>query len=169
MDDDITFGASVWGAPTSPLPPLAVKPPAFGISPAPSTAPDDFDDFDSFRTPAETTAGSGDEGEDDGFGDFGGFGETQQLPVTASFQTSFGEVAYAERESIGGPSVSREWQALKLDPLPSREELQKHVDEILGPLWIHHDDTSLTDDAIREVGGLNQTLVTSERYLCSIG
>ncbi|KAM5534266.1 hypothetical protein V8D89_010876 [Ganoderma adspersum] len=160
MEDDITFGASVWGVPASPLPPLS-KPPAFGISPAPSTAPDDFDDFDNFRTPAETTAGSEDEGEDD-FGDFGDFGDTQQLPVNASFQTSFGEVAYTEPESIGGPSVSREWQALKLDPLPSREELQEHVDEILGPLWIHDDTSHLTDDAIREVGGLNQTLVTSE-------
>ena len=168
MEDDIAFGASVWGAPASPLPPLAVKPPPFGISPAPSTAPDDFDDFDNFRTPAETTAGSGDEGGDDDFGDFGDFGETQQLPVTASFQTSFGEVPYAEPESIEGPSISREWQALKVNPVPSREELQEHVDEILGPLWIHDDTSHLTDDAVREVGGLNQTLVTRERYLCSI-
>ncbi|KAI1796236.1 hypothetical protein LXA43DRAFT_880547 [Ganoderma leucocontextum] len=160
MEDDITFGASVWGAPASPLPPL-VKPPTFGISPAPSTAPDDFDDFDNFRTPAETTAGSEDEGGDD-FGDFGDFGETQQLPVTASFQASFGEVTYTEPESIGGPSVNLEWQTLRLDPLPSREELQEHVDEILGPLWIHDDASYLTDDAIREVGGLNQTLVTNE-------
>ena len=167
MEDDIAFGASVWGAPASPLPPLSVKPPTFAISPAPSTAPDDFDDFDNFRTPAETTAGSGDERDDDDFGDFGDFGETQQLPATASFQTSFEGVTYAEPESIGGPSISRDWQALRLDPLPSHEELQEQIDELLGPLWIHDDTSHLTDDAIREVGGLNQTLVTNERYLCS--
>ncbi|EJF56608.1 hypothetical protein BD309DRAFT_953735 [Dichomitus squalens] len=162
MEDDIAFGASVWGAPASPLPPLSVKPPVFAISPAQSSTQEDFDDFDNFRTPAETAAGSGDEGEDDDFGDFGDFGETQQLPVTASFQTSFGELAYDEPQSIGGSSVGREWQALRLDPLPSREELQEQVDEILGPLWIHDDTSHLTDDAIREVGGLNQTLVTNE-------
>ena len=170
MEDDIAFGASVWGAPDASLPiaPLVVKPPTFEVSPSPSTAPDDFDDFDNFRTPAETTAGSGEEGEEeDDFGDFGDFGETQQLSITPAFSTSFGEVQYAEPESISGPSIRRDWQPLHLDPLPPREELQEQVDVILGPLWQQVDTSHLTDDPIREVGGLNQTLVTPERYLCS--
>ncbi|KAI0750953.1 hypothetical protein C8Q80DRAFT_1154772 [Daedaleopsis nitida] len=164
MEDDIAFGASVWGAPDEPVAvaPLALKPPAFAVSPSPSTAPDDFDDFDNFRTPAETTAGSGDEGEDDDFGDFGDFGETEQLPITPGFSSTFGEITYAELESIGGPSAPREWQPIRLHPFPSREQLQENVDNILGPLWLHDDTSHLTDDAIREVGGLNQTLVTAE-------
>lgn len=167
MEDDIAFGASVWGAPDDPIPvaPLAVNPPTFAISPSPSTAPDDFDDFDNFRTPAETTAGSGDEGEDDDFGEFGEFGETQQLPITPGFSTSFGEVTYDEPESIGGPSIPREWKPLHLHPFPSREGLLEQVDNVLGPLWMHDDTSHLTEEAIREVGGLNQTLVTNERYL----
>ena len=168
MDDDITFGASVWGAPddSAPIAPLAVKPPTFAISPSPSTAPDDFDDFDNFRTPAETTAGSGDEGGDDDFGDFGDFGESEPLPVTPGFSTSFGEVTYAEPESIGGPSIPRDWRPLQLHPIPSREQLQEQVDNILGPMWMYDDTSYLTDEAIREVGGINQTLVTPERYFC---
>ncbi|RPD67013.1 hypothetical protein L226DRAFT_529405 [Lentinus tigrinus ALCF2SS1-7] len=163
MEDDIAFGASVWGAPDASvsIAPLAVKPPTFELSPSPSTAPDDFDDFDNFRTPAETAAGSGEEAEDDDFGDFGDFGETQPLPITPAFSTSFGEVQYAEPESISGSWIPREWQPLHLNPLPSLEQLQEQVDDILGPLWIRNDTSHLTDDPIREVGGLNQTLVTS--------
>ena len=165
MEDDIAFGTSVWGAPDVGVPPsLTLRPPSSAISPGPSTAQDDFDDFDSFRTPAETVSGSGDEGGDDDFGDFGDFGETQQLPITPGF-SSFGEITYAEPESFAGPSTGADWRPLRLPPLPSREQLQEQVDEIMGPLWTHDDTSYLTDDAIREVGGLNQTLVTSERYL----
>ncbi|KAI0832576.1 hypothetical protein BC628DRAFT_1347369 [Trametes gibbosa] len=160
MDDDIAFTASVWGAPAEPVSPLAVKPPTFTASPSPSTQ-DGFDDFDSFRTPAETSEGSGDDIEDD-FGDFGDFGETAQIPVTPGSFASFGEATYDEPESIGGPSFNSEWRPLRVDPLPPREELQEQVDSILGPLWAHDDTTRITEKAIREVGGLSQTLVTPE-------
>ncbi|KAH9850734.1 hypothetical protein C2E23DRAFT_833980 [Lenzites betulinus] len=160
MDDDIAFTASVWGAPAESIPPLAVKPPTFTASPGPSTQ-DDFDDFDSFRTPAATSAGSGDDGEDD-FGDFGDFGETEQIPVTPGGFASFGQATYDEPESFGGPSFTSDWRPLEVDPLPPREELQEQVDDILGPLWAHDDTSRITDEAIREVGGLSQTLVTSE-------
>ena len=51
MDDDFTFGASVWGAPepiAAPLPILKPPSPAFG------TANDD--DFDDFGSPPQTAA-----------------------------------------------------------------------------------------------------------------
>ncbi|KAI0775965.1 hypothetical protein BD413DRAFT_469246 [Trametes elegans] len=160
MEDDIAFTASVWGAPADPIPPLAVKPPAFTPSPGPSTQ-DDFDDFDDFGTPAETAAGSGEDGEDD-FGDFGDFGETQQIPITPGGFTPFGTVTYDEPETLGGPSFSVDWKPLQVDPLPSRETLQEQVDDILGPLWASDDTSHITDDAIREVGGLSQTLITPE-------
>ncbi|KAI0650587.1 hypothetical protein C8Q79DRAFT_944323 [Trametes meyenii] len=161
MDDDIAFTASVWGAPADLVPPLAVKPPTFAeLSPGPSTQ-DDFDDFDNFGTPAETIAGSGEDGEDD-FGDFGDFGETQQIPVTPGGFSSFGGTTYDEPESLGGPSFVSDWRPLRLDPLPPREVLQDQVDDILRPLWENDDTSHLTEDVLREVGGINQTLVTSE-------
>ncbi|KAI0335617.1 hypothetical protein GY45DRAFT_1342655 [Cubamyces sp. BRFM 1775] len=164
MEDDIAFTASVWGAPTEPVQPLALKPPTLAASPGPSTQ-DDFDDFDNFRTPAETAAGSGEDGDDD-FGDFGDFGETQQIPITpgpGGF-SSFGSATFDEPESLAGPSfaTSAEWRALQLDPLPTRAELQEEVDKILGPLWSRDDVSHLTEEPIREVGGLSQTLVTPE-------
>ena len=167
MDDDLTFGASVWGAPDDAVsPPLTLQPPPpLSVSPGPSTAADDFDDFDNFRTPAETVTGSGDEGGDDDFGDFGDFGETQTLPITPGFSTSFGEVTYTEPEGFTTSSASVDWLPLRVSPLPTREQLQEQVDDILDPLWMQDDTSYLTDDAVREVGGLNQTLVTPERYL----
>ena len=167
MEDDFTFGTSVWGAPDEvPPPSLTLQPPPLAVSPGPSTAQDDFDDFSNFRTPAETVAGSGEEDNDD-FGDFGDFGETQQLPITPGFSTSFGDPVYAEPEGISGPSTSTDWRPLRLDPLPSRQQLQEQVDSILGPLWSYDDTSQLTDEPMREIGGLNQTLVTPERYLLS--
>ncbi|KAI0352985.1 hypothetical protein OH77DRAFT_1497498 [Trametes cingulata] len=160
MEDDIAFTAAVWGAPADPVPPLVVKPPSFTASPGPSTQ-DDFDDFESFRTPAGTSAASGDDGEDD-FGDFGDFGETEQIAITPGGFSTFGAETFDEPESLGGPSFATEWRPLKLEPLPSREELQGQVDQILGPLWAHDDASHISDDAIREVGGLSQTLVTAE-------
>ncbi|CDO76549.1 hypothetical protein BN946_scf184982.g8 [Trametes cinnabarina] len=163
MEDDIAFTTTVWGAPTDSVPPLAVKPPAFTASPGPSTQ-DDFDDFDNFRTPAETISGSGDDGEDD----FGDFGDTEQMPVTRSGFSSFGAATYEEPEVIGGPSYTADWKPLHTSPLPSRDALQEQVDGILGPLWAHDDASRITDEEIREVGGLSQTLITPERYSCSV-
>ncbi|KAI9000869.1 hypothetical protein BD414DRAFT_451607 [Trametes punicea] len=157
MEDDITFTASVWDAPADSVPPLAVKPPLYTASPGPSTQ-DDFDDFDNFRTPAETTAGSGDDAEDD----FGDFGETEQISITAGGFSSFGTVTYDEPENIGGPSFTTDWRPLEIDSLPPRDVLKEQVDSILGPLWARDDTSYLTDEPIREVGGLSQTLVTPE-------
>lgn len=154
MEDDISFGASVWGAPTDFAPVLS-------INRVPSTSTDDgFDDFDDYRTPAETVVASGDEGDDD-FGDFGDFGDAQTIGGVHSFVE---EAAFDEDVRIPGPSGA-EWEPLQLDPLPSRQELQQQVDEILGPLWATMDLSQLSDEQIREAEGLSQTLVTPERYL----
>ncbi|OBZ76818.1 hypothetical protein A0H81_03955 [Grifola frondosa] len=157
MDDDITFGASVWTVPDNLLPTKQRTP---SSSPALSTQ-DGFDDFDNFGTPAETLAASEDEADDD-FGDFGDFGDDQGAPVTPGFTSGFNEdVGYAEDVWISGPSKG--WRPLRLNPMPSTEDLQEQVDNILGPLWAHDNVSHLTDEEIRQVGGLNQTLVTAER------
>lgn len=157
MDDDLDFGTSVWGATER----LAISVPSASFSqpsPAPSSTQDGFDDFEEFGTPAETVAASGDEGDDD-FGDFGDFGEAAEVEDAPSFEPETFEDATLT------PRPSDEWYPLRLDPLPSRDDLELQVDRILGPLWSGDDPGSFTDDPIPQIEGINQTLVTPERYL----
>lgn len=162
MDDDLAFGASVWGA-TERLgiivPPTSLSEP----SPAPSsTTQDGFDDFDEFGTPAETIAAtSGDEGDDD-FGDFGDFGDVAEVEDAPSFAPE------AFEDSLPTPRPPDDWAPLQTTPLPSKNDLKRQVDRILGPLWSGDDPAHFTEDPIRQAEGLNQTLVTPERYLSSV-
>lgn len=158
MEDD-AFGA-VWGTPNPS--PLAPKPIAPIFSSGPSQ--DGFDDFDDFSTPAETTATSPVDGDDD-FGDFGDFGEAQDSGEVPAFEedASFREDVRISGPSTCVPSYASDWRPLSLRPLPARQELQKQVDHILTPLWASIDDSQLTDDDIRQTGGLNETLVSQER------
>lgn len=156
MDDDLSFGASVWGAPASPY---ALKPiaPAFSTT---TSSQDGFDDFDAFGAPEETPATSGDDADDD-FGDFGDFGQPQEMGDVSAFgdEDAFGEEVRIPRP---GPS-SADWEPLRLDSLSSNQDLQEQVDELLGPLWATIDESQLFDEDIRQAGGLNQTLTTRER------
>lgn len=156
MDDDLAFGAAVWGA-NEHLSLSVSTSSASQPSPAPSSTQDGFDDFDDFGTPAETLAASGDENDDD-FGDFGDFGEVQVEDGSTFEPQAF------DTEVVSTPRSSDGWQALDLDPMPPREKLQKQIDNILGPLWTSDDSSQFTDDPIRQAEGLNQTLVTPERY-----
>ncbi|CCM05555.1 uncharacterized protein FIBRA_07782 [Fibroporia radiculosa] len=153
MDDDISLGASVWGAPASPV---AIRPivPSF---PSAGTSNDGFDDFDNFETPPETTSMSADDADDD-FGDFGDFGEPQEVRYTSTFEEDAG---FGADVRIPGPS-GIDWGPLQINPMPSREDLQNQVDEILGPLWASIDLTRLSEEDIRQAEGLNQTLVTPQ-------
>ncbi|KAF9821490.1 hypothetical protein IEO21_00736 [Rhodonia placenta] len=155
MDDDLSFGASVWGAPASPY---ALKPiaPAFSTT---TSSQDGFDDFDAFGAPEETPATSGDDADDD-FGDFGDFGQPQEMGDVSAFgdEDAFGEEVRIPRP---GPS-SADWEPLRLDSLSSKQDLQEQVDELLGPLWATIDESQLFDEDIRQAGGLNQTLTTRE-------
>ncbi|KAK0461942.1 uncharacterized protein EV420DRAFT_1665579 [Desarmillaria tabescens] len=82
MDDDITFGVSVWSS-SAPISILQDNP--FGDRASSTTDPfhsqpadDDFDDFDDFGPPAQDVAPSV---EDDDFGDFGDFDTTESIPL----------------------------------------------------------------------------------------
>lgn len=156
MEDD-AFGA-VWGTPAPS--PLAPKPIAPIFSSTPSQ--DGFDDFDDFGT--ETITTSQVDGDDD-FGDFGDFGEAQDSGEVPAFEedAGFGEDVRISGPSTYMPSYASDWEPLHLRPLPERQELQTQVDHILTPLWASIDDSQLTDDDIRQTGGLNQTLVSQER------
>ncbi|KAF7798341.1 hypothetical protein EIP86_009562 [Pleurotus ostreatoroseus] len=150
-EDDIAFGASVWGASDR----LTLSPPTLSapqISPEPSSSQDGFDDFDEFGTPAETLAASGDEGDDD-FGDFGDFGDGAQVAGDAFEPQAF--------ETMLTPRPPSEWQALSLSPIPPRKDLQALINSTLGPLW-SSDVPHFSDEPIRQAEGLNQTLVTPE-------
>ena len=96
---------------------------------------------------------------DDDFGDFGDFGEGAQAEDGATF-----ELETFDTEPALTPRPAEDWQALNLDPLPSREKLQRQLDSILGPLWTADDPSLFIEDEIRQAEGLNQTLVTPERY-----
>lgn len=150
MDDDFILGASVWNTPSDPIilpPPNKEK--AAVIPPSPVSQ---FDDFDDFGPPAQSAPT---EEVDDDFGDFGDFGEEEG---------DFGDVEF-EDVRIPGPSRV-DWEPLRLDPMPSREDLEKGVNEILGPIWGSEDISEVTtSEGIREVEGINQILVTPERYL----
>lgn len=160
MEDDLTFGTSVWGAPEpSLLPPLVKpKPPSLPLHDGFISAGDDeFDDFDDFG-PAETAAVQDIAADDDDFGDFGDFGE--EVPATP---------ADFSGQPVAGPSTSRietDWEPLDLDPLPDRRQLEQDINDILDPVWDDEQvvEQALTKDGIRDVEGVNQILVTNERY-----
>lgn len=150
MDDDFTFGASVWGSQNSPIPPP--QPIQQSSSIASATTEESLDDFDDFGTPAETLAAS-DVGGDDDFGDFGDFGEIQEDgPV-------FEEETFAS-QPVPGPS--RTVRPLRLHPLPSPEDLQKQIDDLLNPILPPHDPSLYHDRPLREEGGIASILITPE-------
>ncbi|TFK43689.1 hypothetical protein BDQ12DRAFT_731680 [Crucibulum laeve] len=154
MDDDITFGASVWGA-SEDIDVLRISEQSTTLNSTPSESTtqfeDAFDDFEEFGAPAHSTS---EDARDDDFGDFGDFGEAEVVE-SAAFEEdmSFG---------VAGPSSHREWHPLKLEPLPSRPELEEDVYDILGPIWENEDITNITtDEDIREAEGISQILLTT--------
>ncbi|KAF5393020.1 hypothetical protein D9757_001332 [Collybiopsis confluens] len=159
MEDDFTFGASVWGAEdesNSVLPPLSKTKTFeddFISTPAPDT---EFDEFNDFGT-SEIASGQDIIGDDEDFGDFGDFGDAAEDIAPADFSDA----------AVAGPSTSRidsDWEPLKLNPLPDRRRLQQQVDDILDPVWDDEEalEHVLSKDEIREVEGVNQILATNE-------
>jgi hypothetical protein len=151
MDDDLTFGASVWGSED----PDVTFPPLKSSMLTTSNFQQDHDPFHDFDGPTESNP---DEADDD-FGDFGDFDDAEIVNSTG-FEDDIG---FGEEVPVAGPS-HKDWHPLKLDPLPSRSELSEQVNNILEPIWGYRDPSEmLTDEGIREVEGINQILVTSER------
>lgn len=152
MDDDLTFGTSVWGiTDTLDLGPPQTKPSTF--SSKVQFNDDQFDDFDDLVETTHTGT------VDDDFGDFGDFGQ-----VEATGSSGFEEFGAAM--PLAGPS---EWHPLKVDPLPSRQELTQELNDILQPIWGHAEASSMfMDEGIREVEGVSQILVTPERCSFSL-
>ncbi|KAK7054252.1 hypothetical protein R3P38DRAFT_2856114 [Favolaschia claudopus] len=148
-EDDLTFGASVWGSPE----PVLSPPPSFSLS-IPSAQLDDFDDFGS---PAETAPPAATD--DDDFGDFGDFGEEAAGGGFAASE-DFDEIPQA------GPSFQTfqtNWEALHLDPMPSPADLREQLDDILAPIWRGVDISQVTTkEGIREVEGIGQILMNPE-------
>ncbi|KAF8639898.1 hypothetical protein AX17_001150 [Amanita inopinata Kibby_2008] len=152
MDNDLTFGASVWGSsdPVDILPPS--KTTGFITTDVPLSDDTQFiDDFDDFTTPAESIITAPD---DDEFGDFGDFGEAQTIGSVDFDNADFGQ-------SVASPFSPYDWQPLKLHPVPSRAELELQVNEALAPIWGDASASILTDESIREMEGISQVLVTA--------
>jgi len=159
MEDDFSF-TSIWGAPSDPstipsilketiVPPAIDFPPSFSSS---SLGDDDFDDFGTART------GTSD-AQDDDFGDFGDFGDAEEMEAPADFEN----VGFAQEEQSA--IVESDWEPLRLDPMPSKEDLHIQLDEMLGPVWADDISEFTTAEDIRQVEGISQILVTPERYL----
>lgn len=146
MDDD--FGSSVWATPATGAISL--------LSPNASTTISQFDDFDEFGLQEDV---SNREDDDDEFGDFGDFGQAEDTTEEFGGSSGFNE---PELEPAAGPSLW-DWEPLRFDSHPSRQRLETQIQEILGPLWSNDDlGEALTDEDVREVGGLAQILVTPD-------
>lgn len=168
--DDFSFG-NVWGDDSSPTAsPKDVKFPTSTSVVAPVQTP--MDDFDSFNdTPLSTSADPIAEdtiGDDDEFGDFGDFGDA---PVESTDLGGFDDEdgfgissnAFAS-SSFAPPRSQRDWQPLRLQPLPTPEELSEQLDDLLEPIWDERlSDSVWSGEGIREVEGVGQILVTPER------
>ncbi|KAH7930703.1 hypothetical protein BV22DRAFT_1028145 [Leucogyrophana mollusca] len=185
MDDDFNFNASVWGAPSDPTR-LATITTAFPTlsSPGPSTSQTQFDDFDDFHTPPQTDHDPS-VAQDDDFGDFGDFGEAEEMGSAGGFGEGVGgdfgqelggdfgqefEGGFSEEEvtPVAGPSQTT-WEPFRPSPATPREELERQIDEILGPVWSDDLSALTTDEDIRQVEGISQVLVTSEsRHLYNL-
>ncbi|KIY49409.1 hypothetical protein FISHEDRAFT_41732 [Fistulina hepatica ATCC 64428] len=145
MDDDLTFGSSVWDTPTS----QSEK--AFSALNEPTN---EFGDLGDFAPAQEDTAGDND--------DFGDFDDAEQVdafdPVLAASQSYW---------AAPGPSS---WTPLRLHPMPPQSELAEQVNAVLEPMWNDYDiSASATQEAIREAPGMNQILASSEsRALANI-
>ena len=147
MDED--FGSSVWATPSTGVISL--------LSPNVSSTISQFDGFDDFGTQEDVARH---EDDDDEFGDFGEFGQAED--TTEEFGGSSG---FKETElEPAADSSSLDWEPLRLDSHPSRQMLETQIEELLGPLWSNDNlDDALTDEDVREVGGLAQILVTPDR------
>lgn len=153
MDED--FGSSVWATPASGVISLF----STNSSPLPrvSSTINHFDEFDEFGPQEEVTMG---EDDDDEFGDFGEFGQAEDTTEEFGSSSGFKET---ELEPAAAGSSSWGWEPLCFDSHPSRQMLETQIEEILGPLWSSDDiDEALTDEGVREVGGLAQILVTPD-------
>ena len=158
--DGLDFEASVWASAADPNHDMKAGPSSFTVQPFPSHNEDeaafDDDDFD-FDAPAR--AAPADAGDDE-LGDFGDFDNALQETDTSAF------VQTTTFEGDGGFFTPRslDWEALQLDPLPSHAMLRNRVEGLLQPLWESVDSSEyFSDENIRQVGGLNQVLVTGER------
>ncbi|KAF9452999.1 hypothetical protein P691DRAFT_802378 [Macrolepiota fuliginosa MF-IS2] len=152
MEDDLTFGTSIWGSSVTPDSISPAKPNISLSTTMPSSAPESelddsgFDDFEDFNTAPTSAVGANDD-----FGDFEEFGDDTTV------STGFNDQAF---QSWPPP---QDWHALRLDPLPERSELEAEIQSILGHIWADEDISQVTtDEPIREVEGIAQILVTPE-------
>ncbi|KAL5530118.1 hypothetical protein ACEPAF_6375 [Sanghuangporus sanghuang] len=157
--DDFDFGASIWASSSSKISSSEPSAPSFPPSSQSNVkfqedafADDDFE----FSAPIQPSDSAG---EDNDFGDFGNFGDAIEGEIGEGFARP---VPFPD-EGAFTPQDSSDWDALRLRPLPSNKVLKAQIEDILEPLSNDADASEfLTDDDIRQVGGLNQILVTPE-------
>jgi hypothetical protein len=151
MEED--FGSSIWATQESGT--TSLSSPYFSTLPRIPPTINQFDEFGGYGTQGDA-APQGDD--DDEFGDFGEFGQAEDTTK---------EFADSSRFSVPIPMTdSSPWdrELRRFDPQQSRPMLEAQIEDILGPLWDGDDlNEALTDEDVREVGGLAQILVTPDR------
>lgn len=155
MDDDLSFGTSIWASSNEP----PVKP-SENISSSSSitepTSPDpQFHDFDDFASTAEFPTN------DEDFGDFGDFGDPDTSMEVSQFEEA---VEFSQEKEEAGEPYSPPWSLLHIDHPASSKDIKSQVTDLLQPLWW---DTGMeictSNEDIRQVEGVGQILSTMER------
>lgn len=151
MEED--FGSSVWATQASAT--TSLSSPYFPTFPQASPTTNQFDDFEGLGA-QDNAAGDGDD--DDEFGDFGEFGQAEDTTEEFGDSSRLNELVPVTGSSPWDTEPNH------FDPYQSRSMLETQIEEILGPLWDGDDlSEALTDEDVREVGGLAQILVTPDR------
>lgn len=162
MEDDFG-GPSVWGDVS-----LESQPPTPALAKTPvvnTTAASAFDEFDdAFADDDEQVFSQAQPaiGGDD-FDDFGDFDEGGGDTFTGD--NDLDDSPYFDRPVDNTYLLHADWQPLRLNPLPTSGKLAEQIHSVLGPLWEDTDTSTIRDGNIRQVEGVNQTLVSSERYV----
>ncbi|KAH8118619.1 hypothetical protein DFH11DRAFT_1686730 [Phellopilus nigrolimitatus] len=167
MDDDLGFGTDIWATPssetaTSKLKETSPQQTLRGSTPPPQTEIEFHDDAfadDIFESGAPIQASTL-QTDDDEFGDFGDFGDAVEGESSSGFGQS---TTFGDGEVFFATQATADWDVLRLDPFPSTSTLKTGIGDALKPLWDTINPSQfLTDEDIRQVGGLNQILVTPE-------
>ena len=130
----------------------------------PPEAEPDFDDFDEPMNGDDDFQTGGTVGDDE-FGDFGDFEEGDEEAQALELEIApviVPQEAMVRRFPSLKTSFNGKQQSLRLDPFPSTSSLTQQIAALLEPMFPNASAT-LTDEPLRQVGGLGQIMSSDSR------